>query len=194
MPEIIRATNAYRGKNPEVVTMADVAICLKPVILTLTSPWRCDFPGTPVPSEAWLKSGAYAIGLFQEGAAVQIFVWVGSEPETFHAGSAKILTDLSTWILPQLRAQAHRAVEIAAEEKAAAAIEPPTLAEAMAALQQGKRIQLGVGRWYKTYFLSEGKLRCEVFDEGAYDEYAATAEEFTDSLKANAQQARAQLQ
>jgi hypothetical protein len=194
LPEIIRATDEYRKKNPGAVTMADAATCLKPAILTLAASWRCDFPGTQVPSEAWLKSDRYEIGLFQEGAAVKIFAWVGSEPETFYAGSPKNLNDLGAWILPQLRAQAQRAVEIAAEEKAAAAIVPPTLAEAMAALQQGKRIQLGAGRWYKTFFLSGKQLRCEIFDEGNYDEFDATPEELSDSLKTNAQQAWEQLQ
>lgn len=190
IPAIMQSVAEYRSKYPQVVTIADAVLQLRPAVLALHDKWILDIPGTPVPSEAWLNSNQSVIGLFQEEASVRVVVWVGTEMRSFTISSTERLGALAKWVIPQLRDQEATATKTSAAETAAAAIAPPSLEAVMAALQKGVRMQLGGGRWYQTYFITNGKLRRQVFDEGTFNEEDAMEEEFVESIRLHAAQAR----
>ncbi|MEO5927724.1 MAG: hypothetical protein ABIO72_03305 [Patescibacteria group bacterium] len=193
MRTIAEGVAAYRVSQPKVFTIADAVLKLRPAVVTLDPAWTLDIPGTPTPSEAWLNSEKYSIGLFQEDATVRVIVWVGSDMRLIGINTPERLVELPGWVISHLKDQVVTNVRLAEEEKKRAAIEPPPIEKAMAALARGKRIQLGSGRWYVTYFIADGKLRCGVSDEGYYDEEDATEEQFSESMKGNAEQAQEQI-
>jgi len=193
VPTIVEAIHRYKTAYPTVVTMADVIISLRPVLPVTNGVWTADYPGTPDPSEAWLKNDESAIGLFQSESSVRVVVWVGSDMRSFGLNSLERLAPLSEWIGPQLEAQTKTEARLADEERKRAAIEPPPLEKVLAALRKGTRLQLGAGRWYETFFMKEEKLFREIFDEGHIDEEETTEKELQDSLERNADQAQRQL-
>jgi len=173
---------------------ADVVLKLRPVVAKLDEKWVLQIPGTPDPSEAWFNSDNYQIGLFKEGSSIKVVVWVGSDMQETEIDSLKDLAALGEWIIPQLEAQRVAAMRITEEEKRLAQIPAPSLETALAALRGGTRMQLGWGRWYETYFMTDGKLYREIFDEGHYDEVEATPEELVESMNNNREQARKQCE
>lgn len=190
---IIEAVAAYRKKYPNAVTMADAVIKLRPALPSDKGKWVVNFPGTPAPSEGWIENDENQIGLFQSESSIRVVVWVGSDMRSLGISSAEKLASLPEWVLPNLPAQTETATRMADEEKKRAAIKPPSVPDVLEALRGGKRLQLGAGRWYETYLMTDGKLRREIFDEGHVDEEDATEEELQDSLKSHAAQAREQL-
>lgn len=190
---LTQAVAAYREKHPHAISMADTILRLREVLPTEHGQWVANFPGTPAPSEAWLKNDENEIGLFQEEASVRVVAWVGTDMRSLTVSSPEKLAHLTEWILPQLPAQVETAIRMADEEKKRAAIKPPSVPDVLEKLRTGTRLQLGAGRWYETYFVVDGKLRREIFDEGQVDEEDATEEDLQQSLKPNAAQAREQL-
>jgi hypothetical protein len=193
IPTIIEAIKRYQAAHPKVVTMADVILSLRPVLPVVNGAWTADYPGTPAPSEAWLKNNDSAIGLFQSESSVRVVVWVGSDMRSFGLNSLDRLVPLSEWIGAQLEAQTKTDVRLADEEKKREAIQPPSLEKVLGALRNGTRLQLGGGRWYEVFFMKEGKLCREIFDEGYVDEEETTEQELQDSLARHAEQAQRQL-
>lgn len=188
-----QAIDTYRTQHANVITMADAVARLRPMLPTDNGTWKVTFPGTPVPAEGWLENDKNQIGLFQEGDSVRVIMWVGKDMRILGLSSQEKLAHLPEWVLSHLQAQVDAAVRLADEDAKRAAIEPPALEKALDALRAGKRIQLGGGRWYEVYFMADGKLRREIFDEGHHDEEDATEEQFEASMKSNAEQAQRQL-
>lgn len=170
--------------------LADVVDRLRSALPEAGGAWDARFSTGP---EAWMTNDENQIGLFQEENGVRVVVWVGSDLRSLQVDSEEKLKYLPEWIVPQLAAQTKTSARLAEEEKKRAAIQPPPLETVLEALRGGKRVQLGVGRWYCTYFIDNGKLRREVFDEGLTTEEDAAEKDLTDSLAAHAQQARVAL-
>lgn len=174
-------------------SLSDIAKELEQILHNPEAPWTQKIPGTPEPSEMWLSNHENDIGLFTESTGVRVVVWVGKDMHSLVVASPEQLEKLKQWVFPRLAAQKIAAEKIAAEEKAAAAVTAPTLTEAIAALNAGKRMQLGYGRWYLTYFMADGKLRRNVFDEGYSDDEDTNEQELVESMKNYPEQARQQL-
>lgn len=191
--KISRSVTDYRSKNRVVFTMADCVIQLKAAVTRVDAHWQLNIPGTPVPSEMWLTNSENHIGLFQEGASIRVGVWVGNRMHSFTVNSAATMSQLGGWVIPRLQQQAVESEQIADQEKKTELILPPPFEQVMAYLNSGARLQLGSGRWYETFFITEQKLCHEIFDEGRYDEEQTTEEELLKSLKRNAAQAHKQL-
>ena len=171
----------------------DAGINLKPALAKIENTWHAEIMEATKPAEVWLTNEKYEIGLFHEEDSVRVVVWVGSEMRSFTVTSLQAFDEMVVWIIPQLEEQSAQRLKILAQEKKDMLMPMPTLAEAMAVLRCGTRLQLGVGRWYLTYFLEGGKLCREVFDEGDYSVEAATEAELAGSMKNFPAQARAQL-
>jgi hypothetical protein len=194
LPKITLQIADYRARHREIFTIADAAVLLRPLVANSADSWTLNFPGTPIPSEAWLRSSRYDIGIFQEATYVRVVVWVGSAMHSFDAVSAQTVNGRRPWLEQQLQAQLV-AGKLAAEEAAReAAMPPPTTAAAVAALHKGKRLQLGAARWYEVYFIAGGKLRREIHDEGYTVEEDCTEENLAQAIKNHAAQAHQQLQ
>jgi hypothetical protein len=178
--QIQKAVSAYRERHPGDVSIADVIVALDPVV------WPPNFPGTPVPAEAWIESKAEPpgkVGLFQKEKGVLVVVWVGTQMRSQPVSSPDGLRTLAAWLRPQLAAQRKAADAEAAEEARKKALPVPKLEAVLSLLRSGKRMSTGGGRYYETFFVSEGKLRCEVFDEGYSDVRDATEEELRSSIE-----------
>lgn len=188
--EIKTAVENYRKANSQAMSMADVAVALG------REGWAPSFPGTPVPSEAWLKKAddaSASIGIFQSGAAVRIVIWAGDDMRSKSIASPGDLILLPAWIAPQIADQRRAEAERAVEEARRKALPLPQLEEVMAALRSGKRISVGSGRWSETYFSDAGKLRCEVFDEGHVEIFDATEKDLLRSIESRPQPFREAL-
>lgn len=193
IPDLITSISQYRAKHTEIFTMSDAVVSLRPAVAGLGAAWTFSVPGTPIPSEAWLKNVKYEIGLFQEATSVRVVVWVGSEMRSFSANSPEKIGEMQPWLEQQLQAQLVAGNLAAEEEKKAAALPPPSIEAAVAALHTGKHLQLGVARWYEVYFIAGGKLRREIHDEGYTDEEDCTEEDLAQAMKNHAAQAHEQL-
>lgn len=163
---IRRAVAAYREKSRGAVSMADVLVALDP------RRWAPNYPGTPVPTEAWIEERVNPtgrVGLFQEEQQVRAVVWVGSQMRSQSVASPSDSRALAAWIPQQLADQQKAAAAEAAEKARKKALPVPDLEAVLAALRSGKRISTGGGRYFETYFMSEGRLGRQIFDEG-YEE------------------------
>ena len=179
--EIKNAVENFRKINPHSLSMADAIAALK------LDAWIPSFPGTPVPGEVWLKKAdepRLSIGIFQEGPAVRLVVWVGGDMRSKTISSREGLAALPHWIAPQIDDQ-RRAEKLAeAEEARRRALPLPDINEVMARLTSGEKISTGGGRYYEIFFIEAGKLRREIFDEGFQEILDATRLELQDSIRA----------
>jgi hypothetical protein len=164
--EIEAALVALAARAP-VVSMSDVVARLS---------WRTgvDFPGTSVPSEAWMRRGDRTVGLFQEEGGVRVVVWAGGTGHERMVEDLDAIEGLAPWIEEKLALQAS-AVAVAREELARAqarraAFPRPELAEVLEAMRRGQSFQVGGGRTFSTYAMKEGRLVVLQFDEGHTDE------------------------
>ncbi|MDQ3031265.1 MAG: hypothetical protein M3Y87_02535 [Myxococcota bacterium] len=161
-PELRAALQA-----PREISMSDAIVGLAPIAARLTgSPWRVRFPGVPSPRESWMKHGEHSIGVFQGERSVRIVVWIGDEPRATVVQAPDALAALHPWLEGALRAQQVSLAAADAETSREAGRPLPDRGAVLAHLTRGGRIRTGGGRWYETFFW-EGRLRREVFDEGA---------------------------
>ncbi|HEX3770836.1 MAG TPA: hypothetical protein VHV30_08235 [Polyangiaceae bacterium] len=157
--EVRRALAAH----PPVVSMSDVIARLS---------WRSgvDFPGTPVPGEAWMRRGGLTVGLLQRPGGVGVAVWAGGVAHERAIEDLGAVDGLPPWIDEKLalQAQAMQAAtaQIALEQARRAAFPRPDLAEVIEALRRGQSFQVGGGRCFSTYAMREGQLVVLQFDEG----------------------------
>lgn len=174
-----RAPEIAAALEPPVVTLGEVALAIRGALAP--APWRLAFPGTPVPSEAWLRWGARSIGLFQSDGAVRIVVWIGGSAleQRLHAA-----TELDAARLDDaLTRQAQWLTDEAAARAREAALPRPTVAEVIGALKAGARVRVGVSRSHETWYWDAG-LRADVFDEGMGDVRKRTEAELEAAIAA----------
>lgn len=179
--EIKLAATNYHSANPLALSIADAVVALR------LDGWVPDYPGTPVPSEAWLKKDdepRLSIGIFQEDYAVRLVVWVGSDMRGKFISSPDGLAALPQWILPQIDDQRRAEAAAVAEEARRRALPIPDISEVMARLEAGERLSTGGGRYYEIFFIEAGKLRREIFDEGFTEILDATQTQLQDSIRA----------
>lgn len=158
VPEIAAAL------EPPVVTLGEVALAIRGALAP--APWRLAFPGTPVPSEAWLRSDERSIGLFQSDDAVRIVVWIGGSALEQRLRTATELD--AARLTDAVGRQAQWLTDEAAARVREAALPRPTVAEVIDALKAGARVRVGVSRYHETWYW-DGGLRADVFDEGMDD-------------------------
>lgn len=153
-----------------VVTLSDAIFALMPSFPELAP----SFPGTPVPREAWMRDATASVGLFQREEGVRVVVWIDREAAERTVDRRAELPDLASWVRPRIEEQ--RAARVAAEAEAArrAALPPPDFAAVLELLRSGARVSTGGGRWHETYYVKDGRIRRDVFDEGATDERGAS--------------------
>lgn len=179
--DIKTAVAAYRKLHPQALSMADAIVALE------LKEWVPQFPGTPVPSEAWLKKPEeprLSIGIFQSESSVRLVVWVGSEMRSRVVSSAAQLGTLPAWVAPKIEEQRLAEAAAAAEEARRRALPLPDISEVMARLEAGEKISTGGGRYYETFFIENGKLRREICDEGFCEILDATQAQLQDSIRA----------
>jgi hypothetical protein len=164
-----------------IVTLSDVILALRPSFPHLAP----SFPGTPVPSEAWMRDAATSIGLFQGEKGVRVSVWIESEAVERTVDDRSAIAALAAWLGPQIEKQHVARAAAEAESKRRAALPVPALDTVLARLRSGARISTGGGRWFETYFIEEGRLRREIFDEGLSDVGDATENELAKSISAH---------
>jgi len=168
--EIVPLLTAYRAAHPKVVSLADAIVAI--VGILGTNDWIASFPGTPVPSEAWLTSGERRVGLFQEGTSVKVVVWASSKMQSLVLRSidtAKLEAWLPRAIDEQVARNAADAAFAAAEEARKKALPIPSVDEVLRRLRSGVSFQVGGGRYHQTYFMGDDVVRRRTFDEG-YEE------------------------
>jgi hypothetical protein len=190
LPKLQSAVTAYRGQFATAISMADAIVVLAPALARITGePWDVSFPGTPVPSEAWLKaSDGRSVGVFQnagsqrDAPSVNVVVWIGDEMTTTLAATAIGLGELPRLIEPLIAAQGKQLAVDAAEQQRVEALPKPELAHAVALLRGGKRIQAGGGRYSTTYYFEGDVLMQEIFDEGHVEIHKATEEDLIKSI------------
>ena len=178
--EIKHAVADYRRQYPQSLSLADAVLTLN------LRDWSPDFPGTPVPAEAWLKKRdepRLSIGLFQEAQSVRIVVWVGDDMRSRMLTTAAHLETLQFWLASQIVDQRKAEERRAAEEARRRALPLPDISEVMARLEAGEKLSTGGGRYSETYFVENGKLRCEVFDEGHCEVFDATRKQLQQSIE-----------
>ena len=179
--EIQAAVDSYRKERPDGVSMADAIVALK------LDSWVPNFPGTPVPGEAWLKKAdepRLSIGIFQLESAARLVVWVADEMRSKIVSSPEGLAALPAWIAPQINDQRRAEAAAAAEEARRRALPLPDISEVMTRLKAGEKISTGGGLYYETFFIEAGKLRREIFDEGFCEILDATQAQLQDSIRA----------
>jgi hypothetical protein len=176
-PKIRRAVTSFR----RIVTLSDVISTLRSAFPDL----RPTFPGVPVPAEAWMRNDTASVGFFQQADGVRVVVWLDRDALEKTVEQRSDLDGLERWVGPALEKQRVARDAAAAEEKRRAALPPPTLETVLARLRKGERISTGGGRWFLTYFVEDGKLCREVFDEGAAYTEAATEADLAASIAAN---------
>lgn len=179
--EIKTVVTNYHRANPHALSIADAIIALS------LDAWVPGFPGTPVPGEAWLKKNdepRLSIGIFQEGSAVRLVVWVGNDMRGKIVSSPDGLAALPQWIAPQISDQRRAEAAAAAEEARRRALPVPDISEVMTRLEAGERISTGGGRYYEIFFIEAGKLRREIFDEGFTEVLDATPAQLQNSISA----------
>jgi hypothetical protein len=179
--EIQTAVDSYRKERPDGVSMADAIVALK------LDAWVPSFPGTPVPGEAWLKKDdepRLSVGIFQQGPAVSVVVWVGSDMRHKNISTSDALPTLPAWLAPQIDDQRRTEAAAAAEEARRRALPLPDISEVIARLEAGEKISTGGGRYYEIFFIEDGKLRREIFDEGFCEILDATQAQLQDSIRA----------
>lgn len=168
-PKVQRAVAAY----VPIVSMSDV-------IARLPREWSVEFPGTPNPSEVWLRRGEQRVGLFQQERSVKAVVWEGSTMHDRELATLGAIQGLSAWLDDKLALQEAARVKAArdaeAEAKQKAALPAPELARVLAALRAGKKFVRGGGRWNETYEMRDGKLFVVLFDEGYTEEQECSEE------------------
>ena len=175
-PEI----RAALASETTAVTLSDaIAAIVPPLAERSGNAWTVSFPGTPVPSEAWVKFGAQSIGLFQEENAVRVVVWVGAKMRSQHARARDALVSMTPWLDTRLREQSDAEAAAEREAQRLAALPLADLEAVVAHLQAGGRIAIGGGRWCETWFW-RGGLRVEEFDEG----YVAVEDGSEEKLRA----------
>jgi hypothetical protein len=155
--------------DPTPASLADAALALA----TVAGP--PSFPGTPVPSEAWLEKG---VGLFQTERGVRVVVWVGEQPRERAFGDGELVP----WVQQQLVEQAAARAEEEAEKQRRAALPVPAVATVLAALRGGRYFGVGGGRYRETWFMDGEQLRKEIFDEGVTDVVDADVAELTATI------------
>ncbi len=159
------ALASFRTRHGECVTMADAIVVLAPLLEHATSQGaEVSFPGTPVPSEAWLRAGEATVGVFQEDASVKVVVWVLGEMQALDLERPAQLAELPAWAVNAISEQLQQGA-------AAPPLPPPsgpvpTLADVLRVLATGQRLQIGGGRYFHTYFIENGQLFDAIFDEG----------------------------
>ena len=158
-PEIRRAL----AEPSPVVTIADTMLALLPAFPDLAP----SFPGTPVPREGWLRRAPLGVGIFQSDRGVRVVVWIETDSLDMIVKQRSDLDGLAAWLGPALAKQRTAREAAAAEEKRRAALPVPSLEEVLVRLRAGEKISTGGGRWFETYYVKDGELRREVFDEGA---------------------------
>lgn len=174
LPAIAAAVERERASEPPPVTLADVALALEASFGRLSRPpARVGFPGTPVPSEASIDRKDAHVGIFQGKGGVRVVV----SPEMTVVDASAGLATLPAWVAGALVKQAKEQADAKAREEARRRMPPPKLEDVLAAMRAGKRFRTGAGRWYHSYFMRDGVLVAEEFDEGHVSE-APTTEEF----------------
>lgn len=179
VPEIKKTLSTYLKDHEQLPSLADVILALR-----LTA-WVPQFPGTPVPTEAWLKKPdepRLSIGLFQDDAAVRVIVWVLNDMRSQALTTPSQLDKLPEWIAPHITAQRAAEAAAAADEERRRALPLPAVSEVMARLEAGERIATGGGRYFETFFIENGKLRREIFDEGYSEVVDATQQQLQESI------------
>jgi hypothetical protein len=162
------------GSHP--VALSDAVLAFRPVLARISGvAWEVSFPGTPVPKEVWFRHEKRSVGLFQETDSVRIVIWVGSSLRSKSVNDPTKLATLCDWLESEVAEQKVALDEEEAEAKRIAALPVPEFEDVMTALKVGIRIRTGGGRYSRTYFLDEGVLGCDIFDEG--DSYVATVTE-----------------
>ena len=176
-PELVARLAGYRVAHPRGLSMADVILALGSTYGRASEPrWGVSFPGTPVPSEAWLQNAGGSIGLFQRATAVDVVVWVGDQTRLRTCSHPDDLGALPAWLAEHLAAQRFASDAAAAEDARKQALPLPDVAEVLARLRAGASIRLGGGRWSKTYYVKDGKLLCDEQEEADGATFDATEE------------------
>jgi hypothetical protein len=178
-PEI-REALARRSPQP---TISDAIVEFAPVLAAATgSPWDVRFPGTPVPTEAWMANGGRSVGLLQQRTTVKVVVWVG---EMMHSKTAATgsFSKLVPWLEEMIPLQQQALDDAEAEKRRKAALPVPDVDAVIALLRAGERIRVSGGRYHETYFW-DGRLSCAVFDEGDSYERDATEAELRRNIEA----------
>jgi hypothetical protein len=112
LEELPNKLAAYQAAQPEAVTMADVALKLAPLLWHLAATRSVlSFPGTPIPSEAWLRAGHCAVGLFQDESAARVVVSVRDEARSFTIARPSELSGVPGLVRASLLAQIEAAAE-----------------------------------------------------------------------------------
>lgn len=176
--EVVRFVRAY----PNVVTMADGIAKFAPVLTRLTGKrWTGSVPGTPLPTEMWLREAeGGSVGFFQEEHDVKVVVWVRGEMNDKMLASAD-----EAWLVDAVKRQL--------EPQAPKPVLPvPDINEVLAALRAGKRFIVYAGRAGKTYVMEGDKLRLELYEEADHwssdtteGELAQDIERYPDSFRRN---------
>lgn len=179
----VRSRTDWTGEEPKLkkaVAAYVPVVSMSDVIARLPREWSVDFPGTPNPSEVWLRRGEQRVGLFQQERSVKVVVWEGSTMHDRDLASLDAIQGLSTWIDDKLvlqeAARVKSAADAEAEAKRKAALPPPELARVLADLRAGKKFMRGGGRWNETYEMRDGKLFVVLFDEGHTEEQECSEE------------------
>jgi hypothetical protein len=173
-PEIREAVSSCA----RVLTLSDALLALAPSFPELAP----SFPGTPVPREAWMRDATASVGLFQGDGGVRVVVWIEHAAAECTVARRAQLPELASWLRPRIEQQ--RAARIAAEAEAArrAALPPPDFAAVLELLHSGARVSTGGGRWHETYYVKDGRLCRDVFDEGITDELGASEGELRKAI------------
>jgi hypothetical protein len=95
----------------------------------------------------------------------------------------KTLEALGPWLQSELAAQELARLKEVAEEKRRAALPVPDVDTIIMYLTKGGRVTTGGGRYSETFFWQDGRLQCEVRDEGYTNVYDSTKEELAEQIK-----------
>jgi hypothetical protein len=171
----------FRREYPNAVSLADAIVSLAPLVERCGGERpRVDFPGTPAPSEAWLRAGSNVVGLFQEDAAVRVVMWIAGKHHDRLVKSPAGLAGLVAWTEPLLAQQKERGAEPPPPPPPSGP--PPTFAELLGILRAGLTIQTGGGRYFEKYYLEGSQIRRYVFDEGWEGTSTMTETELAEEL------------
>jgi hypothetical protein len=197
-PHVKEALDAQSARAAPAVTLADAVVELAPVLEGVThARWRARVSGVPVPREMWLEDRQGRVGLFQEGRAVVVVVWIGSEMHAMAASVRAELAIVAPWLSQTVGLQleaarqagpAGEAAQPAASGAGAGAL--PRIADVLSALRAGTRVAVLAGRAGKTYFMDGERLRCELTEEAdawvvdaTEDELAKDIERYPDKFR-----------
>jgi hypothetical protein len=175
--EMRGAIARYAKEHSNAVSMADVIVKLKPILQNQNDggEWEVSFPGTPVPSESWLRAkDGRAIGFFQEDYEVKVVVWADGAMLNMQVATQGDLANVPDFVITSLKEQVLAQTSTKEEKERRAALSKPKVADVKARLLAGERYSCG-GRYHTDYYRGDdGRIMVDISDEGHFETVEAS--------------------